>query len=242
MTPKNSRHSPSSLNAFASSPAMFIMERLLGFSSPVGAAAYRGTACETGLVSALEYETSDDDAVKLALDEFDKLAALSGDPRLDKVRRQVEPITRQAIKAFSGYGPPSSTQGLIEWKPPELEYPIIGYYDFMWDVAGIVVDLKTRVACPSAILPSHARQVAFYTAGNLAGRVAYVTPKRHEIYELEDIDAHRTALLRMAIACENFCNLSDDAEFYKAIIMPDVDHYFFSDPAARQNAFEVFGV
>ena len=53
MTPKNSRHSPSSLNAFASSPAMFIMERLLGFSSPVGAAAYRGTACEAGVVAAL---------------------------------------------------------------------------------------------------------------------------------------------------------------------------------------------
>jgi len=242
MIPKNSRHSPSSLNAFASSPAMFVMERLLGFSSPVGAAAYRGTACEAGVVAALVDGKDDDEAVTLALAEFDKLSALSGDPRKDKVRSQVEPITREAIKALRPYGAPNATQGFIEWKPQELEYPIVGYFDFMWGDAGVILDLKTTISCPSKIRPSHARQVAFYTGGNMSGQIAYVTPKRSEIYELEDIDAHRTALLRMAIACENFCNLSDDKEFYTSIIMPDIDHYFFSDPAARQKAFEVFGV
>jgi len=218
------------------------MERLLGFSSPVGAAAHRGTACESGVVSALVEGHDDDYAAGVALVEFDTLSALSGDPRKDKVRSQVDPITRQAITALRPYGKPNATQGFIEWKPEELEYPIVGYFDFMWDDVGVVVDLKTTMSCPSSIRSAHARQVAFYSAGNLAGRVAYVTPKRAEIYELEDIAGHRAALLKMAIACENFCNLSDDPEFFKSIVVPDIDHYFFSDPAARQKAFEVFGV
>ena len=37
------RHSPSSLNLFAASPAMFVMERVLGIRQPVGVPAHRGT-------------------------------------------------------------------------------------------------------------------------------------------------------------------------------------------------------
>ena len=43
------RHSPSSLNQFAASPAMFVLERILGLRQPVGVPAHRGVAIEDGV-------------------------------------------------------------------------------------------------------------------------------------------------------------------------------------------------
>jgi hypothetical protein len=47
------RHSPSSLNLFCASPAMSVLERILGHHQPVGAPAHRGTAVEDGVTVGL---------------------------------------------------------------------------------------------------------------------------------------------------------------------------------------------
>ena len=74
--------SPSSLNLFAAQPALFVMEKLLKKRGGVGCAAHRGTAAEAGIVHGLLNPTADiKDCQALALAEFDKLAALSGDPK-----------------------------------------------------------------------------------------------------------------------------------------------------------------
>ena len=47
------RHSPSSLNLFAASPAMFTLEHIFGIRQPVGVPAHRGVAVEDGVALGL---------------------------------------------------------------------------------------------------------------------------------------------------------------------------------------------
>ena len=47
------RHSPSSLNLFCASPAMFILEKVVGVRQQVGAPAHRGVGVEEGVTLGL---------------------------------------------------------------------------------------------------------------------------------------------------------------------------------------------
>jgi hypothetical protein len=46
-------HSPSSLSLFCASPAMFVLEKVLGRRPPVSAPAHRGTVVEAGVTVGL---------------------------------------------------------------------------------------------------------------------------------------------------------------------------------------------
>ena len=85
------RHSPSALNLFAASPAMFVLERVLGITQVVGAPAHRGKGVEDGVTHGLvNPDASFDDCVDKALTKFDSVAGLSGDPRREKYRDTIQ--------------------------------------------------------------------------------------------------------------------------------------------------------
>lgn len=237
------RHSPSSLNLFSSCLPMFVMEKVLGRRQPVGPPAHRGTAVEAGIAHGLtDLGAPMAACVATALAKFSQLTAFSTDPRKDEFYKTIGGMVESGLEELRPYGTPSDMQGFIEWRPEGLVYPIVGYFDFMWRDHGIVVDLKTTTALPSQIKVPHARQVALYTAGNMEGRVSYVTPKKRATYRVDSIAEHRVALHRMALACERFLALSDDPEFFVSITVPDLDAFYFAPPEARQAAFEVWGI
>lgn len=237
------RHSPSSLNLFSSCLSMFVLEKIIGQRQPVGAAAHRGTAVEAGVAHGLDnLDAPLAECIAIAERKFRELAALSTDPRKDKVEAGIAAMVERALTELRPYGRPSSTQGFIEWKPDGLTYPIVGYYDFMWADHGIIVDLKTTEKLPSAVKNAHARQVALYTGGNLEGRLAYITPAKSAVYRLDNPQEHRAALHRMALACERFLALSEDPQFFVSITAPDLESFYFAAPAARQAAFDLWAV
>jgi hypothetical protein len=222
---------------------MFVMEKILGKRQPVGPAAHRGTAVEDGVAHGLDNtDATLEECTAIAERKFRELSALSPDPRKEKIESEIAGMVELALKELRPYGKPSSKQGSIEWKPDGLKFPIFGYYDFMFEEHGIVVDLKTTGALPSQIKPNHARQVALYTGGNLQGRLAYITPKKSAVYGLENVKEHRDALHKMALACERFMALSDDPEFFVGITSPDLESFYFNTPQARQAAFDVWKV
>ena len=237
------RHSPSSLNKFAASPSMYVMEKILGMKQAVGALAHRGTAVEYGVSTGLADLKLDPDAcVEAALERYDYLTSVD-DPKKADVRVDIPPMTKMALDELRQYGTPTRTQYFCEWRPEGLKYPIIGYLDYAWDDLGVLTDLKTTQSCPKAIKPSHARQVALYaTSNNLAGKVTYVTGKRRATYDVDNIQQHRNALHRIAINCERFLALSDDPEFYLGILAPDIEHYFFAPEEVRKAAFNLWGI
>lgn len=238
---KIERHSPSSLNLFSAAPAMFVLERILGKRQPVGVPAHRGTAIEDGVaVGLLDPAAPIATCIDAAHKRYDTLTALSPDARRERYRETIADMVTEALAELRPYGVPTKTQGLVEWKPDDLQYPIVGYYDFYWADHGIVVDLKTTEKMPSEIKIPHARQVALYTAAisdNIDGRLTYCTPKKRTTYRLENARAHREALYEIARRVERFLTLSDDPQFFLGITVPDLDSFYWGGPA-RQLAYE----
>lgn len=240
------RHSPSSLNQFASAPAMFVLEKILGRRQKAGIAASRGLAVEDGITCGLMDDAASLDAcVEAAMLTWRKNTAFSPDPRKEKFESSIPEMVRIGLEELRPYGKPSSTQKWIEWRPEGLKYPIVGKLDYEWEAHGIVLDLKTSDALASKIKGSHAPQVAFYAGAlgdNIDARLTYLTPKKVATYQLENQRQHRDRLLNMALACERFLALSDDPAFFVSITLPDTEHFFWSDPAARQEAWQVWKV
>lgn len=238
------RHSPSALNLFAASPAMFVVERILQRKQPVGVPAHRGVAVEDGVTKGLkDLRVNELTCVNTALAKYDTLTAMSPDPRRDQYRATIPGMVKSALAALRDYGKPTATQGFVSWQPEGLKLPIVGYFDYEWSNHGILGDLKTTEKMPSQIKVSHARQVALYAqSDNVDARLIYVTPKRLEVYGLENVRRHRDALHNIALAVEKFLALSDDPEFFKTITVPDLDHFYWANPPARQLAYEIWKV
>jgi len=236
--------SPSSCNTFIASPAMFVLQKCLKRSMPVGAAAFRGTAVEHGVSLGLN-GTSEADAIKAAQDNFSALSALSSDPRRDKEADSIADMVKVALAELRGYGPPTSSQGHVSYEVEGLAVPLIGYYDFEWENHGVLTDLKTSHALPSAIKINHARQVALYRAcrgDNLSARVTYVTSKKSATYALENPREHIATLGKIALAVQKFLSVSSDPMELASMVVPDVDSFYFNDPASRQAAFDIWGI
>ena len=198
-------HSPSSCNLFAAEPAMWVLEKILHLKQPVGVPAHRGVAVEDGVTHGLVFpDAKISDCVDIAHTKYDTLSALGGDPRRERYRDTIGDMVEKAIRELRQYGVPSRTQGYVEWKPADLQYPIVGYFDYEWEQHGILADLKTTEKMPSEIKPGHARQVALYSGGNADCRLIYVTPKKLEPYKLENVGEHRNALWQIARRIENF--------------------------------------
>lgn len=241
---KITRHSPSSLNLFCASPSMFVLEKIMGRRQPVGAPAHRGTAVEHGVaIGLLDPAARIDVCASEARMKFDTLMALSGDPRRDAYGNDIPAMVKSALEELRPYGIPTSLQGAVTWHPEGLEYPIYGLFDFEWAQHGIIVDLKTTSALPSAIKPPHARQVALYTSSdNYQGRLVYVTPKKRAAYLLENIAEHRAALHQIALRVERFLSLSEDPAFFTSITAPDVESFYWTSPEARHLAFQHWNI
>jgi hypothetical protein len=236
-------HSPSSLNQFAASPALFVLERILGLKQVVGAPAHRGVAVEAGVAVGLTNpKASEKECCKAAYTAYDTVSALSPDERKEKYRENIPDMVAQALDELRPYGVPDEAQGFVKFQAPNLMLPIIGYCDFRWLDKGIVVDLKTTERMPSEIKIPHARQVALYTGDNHEGRLCYVTPKKCQTYKLENIRAHHEALVELGIIVENFLALSNDPQFFVDITAPDLESFYWTAPHMRQLAYDYWGI
>ena len=223
---------------------MWVLEKILGLKQPVGVPAHRGVAVEDGVAFGLNNPSaSQKDCLDVALTKYDTITALSPDDRREKYRETISDMIGRALDELRTFGVPSRTQGFIEWKPDGLQLPIVGYFDFEWAQHGMIVDLKTTEKMPSEIKVGHARQISLYAMSDNYGAAAcYVSPKKSNLYRLENVREHRDALFQLAKRVENFLALSDDPSFFLSITAPDLDHYFWSGPAARQIAYEKWGV
>jgi hypothetical protein len=239
--------SPSSLNEFSASQALFILRRLMKKNvGTVGAAAHRGTAVESGVAAGLKDPTASlKDCVAVAMDQFNLLTAISTDPRKEKEQDSIPGFVEQALIALRPYGVPTSTQGLCEMQVEGLETKIIGYFDFLFP-NGVLVDLKTTHALPSSISNAHARQVALYASvlgPDIKPCLAYCSSKKSGLLGLQNVQEHVKALQNMALQVQRFLELSDDPVVLSRLCAPpDVDSFYFNAPEARQAAFEVFGI
>jgi hypothetical protein len=238
--------SASTCNMFASSPAMFVLTKVLKRPNVVGAAAHRGSAVEEGITAGLMDQRLDVlQCAGIALDKFKTLTALCGDSRLEKEQGAVPMMVEQGLNALRPYGVPSSAQGEIRFEVEGLSVPFIGFYDFEWNDGKVLIDLKTTHALPSQINNAHARQLALYHAargGNSDAQIAYVTPKKYAVYRLENPADHVKALSKIGLSIQKFLSITKDPDELASLVVPDVDSFYFADPLTRKAAFDVWGV
>ena len=237
--------SASSLNTYAAQPAAWVAQKLLKKTTPVGAAAHRGTAIEAGVALALTTGVDDEEAAKEALRVFNLKTAFSGDARKEKEHDAVAPSVATALSELRPYGPDVKCQEKISWMGEGIEVPFIGFVDFYWPKHGILIDLKTQLRLNSEIKIGHARQVGLYAGAlgdNVDARLTYVTPKKAATYGLENASTHVASLLAIAHTLRRFLSISSDPRELAALVLPDTDSFYWSDSAARATAWEIWGV
>jgi hypothetical protein len=254
--------SPSQLNTFSASPAMWVLERLLGHRQTAGAPMIAGKAAESGVVTGLFEPTLEvEGCIEIAQAAFNsellqtKFTNGGGDPRTEKYVQVLPGMVKQGLNLLRPFGVPSSTQGRVEYRPEGLAVPIIGIYDLMYDDRGWVVDIKTSLHMPDRdkssddenavkIKLTHARQVSFYKhciSDNLDGHIAYLTDKRSGLYPISDTRLHRDALVQIAKIMQRFLSLSDDRHELAALVCPDYESFYFFDKRARRAALDTWG-
>jgi hypothetical protein len=237
--------SPSTCNVFTASPALFVLQKCMKLKTPVGAAAHRGTAVESGIAHGLnDLQAPVADCVAVAMDQFRTLTALTTDAKKDKEEAAIPGFVATGLAELRPYGKPTALQGAVTLDVPGCAVPLIGFCDFEWEQHGVGTDCKTTHACPGEISLTHARQVSLYKAarGWKEARVSYVTPKKAATYVLENSEQHLEALFKICRTIQNFLALSEDPKFLASIVMPDVDSFYFNDALARANAMEVYGI
>ena len=238
--------SPSTCNMFVKAPASFVLTKVFGHSGQVGAAAFRGTAVESGIAHGLLNDGTTQECIDVARREFAKLSAFSTDPKKESEAANIADMVKVGLEELRPYGRPSATQGAVRVEVEGLSVPIIGYYDFLWETHGILIDLKTSTRLTSKVEASHARQVSLYHHA-LKGsaddvRVCYVTPKKCATYRVDNIVDHFNALVRISLSMQTFLSKAQTKEELASMIVPDVDSFYYNDPIQRQRAFEIWGV
>jgi hypothetical protein len=236
--------SPSSLNTFANEPALWVIQYLLKRKFSAGCAAHRGTASEAGVQAGLiDPAKPVEECVDLALATYDRLTAFSGDTRRVKEREAIPGIVECAVNELRLYGPLTGYQGKIVHRFDDVPVDIVGYYDFEFGAANIIVDLKTSLKLASQISTPHGRQVSHYIAGrDLEGRLCYATPAKLAVYRLENAAEHQAALNNIARRLQRFLSISADPMELASFVTPRVDEFWWSDPLARAAAMEVYGL
>jgi PD-(D/E)XK nuclease superfamily len=245
--------SASSLNLWATEPAVWLMERLLGHRSPPSALMARGKAVEHGIHAGLLDSTlTVAECAAQAVSAFDREMALIPDDRRDGERAQIQGYVEHGLGELRQYGIPSAYQDRVELYLDDVPVPVIGFIDWRYDDHGLVVDLKTSERLPSAISLSHARQGAIYARahGNYGMRFAYVKPTAGKkdgravvVYELDrsEIDRQIAALRQIAQRLERFLALSTDARELCGLIVPDYERFHWTNPVTRARGAEVYG-
>ena len=245
--------SPSSINSWINAPSLWILEKLLKFRGQMGASAHRGTATEVGVSLGLfDHAASLETCVAAALPVYDKLTALSGDPKRDAERAVIPGMIKQGL-ALREHGVPltpneegrfgSAPQHKVEIQLEGVGVPVIGYLDWMY--ADEIIDLKSTLRVPSSMSETHLRQASVYKTAHMDRRVRffYVSDKRAEKHTLarEQYDVAMRELTCAAQRLGRFLALSDDPLELAAICPHSSESFYFNDPATKAKAIETYG-
>lgn len=239
--------SASQINLWLNAPSLWVMEKLMGKRGGMGCAAHRGTAAEAGISAGLfDPSLSHEDCVAVAMPVYDRLTALSGDPKRDAERAVIPGMIQQGL-ALREHGlpirPNEGDQHKIEVRLEGVSVPIIGYLDWLYPEE--VLDLKTTNRVPSAMSETHLRQASLYKLAHPSRRVRffYASDKKSEKHTLtrEQYDVAIRQATMTAQRLERFLSLSKDPLELASIVPHSSESFYFGDPMTKANAIEVYG-
>ncbi len=224
--------SPSSLGTWRENPGLWGLKYLAGFRDEAGPAAWRGNAVEGG-AHMLMRGKSLDEAVASSQEAFEATAQGECSDNAEKERAAIAPML-SIIAASLPDKPLIGFQIKVEQWLDNIDVPLIGYIDFIFEDGGIL-DLKTTHRCPSEPTPGHVRQLASYmkARGVDASELWYVTTKKEALYEVTaDMRDNALEVMRKdALSLQRFLErFATPMQAFYALPM-NTDHFFWSEAA-----------
>jgi hypothetical protein len=219
---------------------LWVLRYIFRIYDQANAAMARGNAVEHGLQVALQGGEFDD-PLDAAMKDFNKRTALGVDAeRREKEAKNIGGMVAQAREGMAG-ATVIGYQEKIEIEIPGIDIPVIGYTDFTCE--DTIIDLKTTTRLPSAISASHRRQGSVYqrAAGNKSIDFLYATPKKHAMYRLENSDKDWLEVCETARRLQRWLAKFDSKDELVACAIPNYDSFYWSSPATREKAREIFG-
>jgi hypothetical protein len=239
--------SASQINLWMAAPSLWVMEKLLKKRGGVGCAAHRGTAAEAGISAGLfDVAMTPEDCLSVALPIYDRLTALSGDPKRDSERAVIPGMIAQGL-SLREHGlpmrPNEGDQHRVEIRLEGVSIPIVGFLDWMYPTE--VLDLKTTLRVPSEMGAPHLRQASIYKTAHMdkRARFFYASDKKSIKHTLtrEQYDQAVKEITLTAQRMERFLGLSKDARELAALVPHDSSSFYFNDPAVKAAAVEIYG-
>lgn len=233
----NIKHtSPSSINMWAEAPDAWVAKYLLKVKFGFSPAARAGVLAEEAVVSVLARGMLEEDAVKYAVDTFNKANIFDRSEKTVSRGEAIPGMVSNALGELKQYGEPEfDTDGKqkkveINCRVDDWSIPVIGYLDLDYPQHGLTIDLKTTMRMPSEMSKSHKRQHGIYKAfkgGNNIVKFLYVTPKKASWIEPEDTSDTLQEIKAILRRQNEFLKLGD-IDTLKNIV-PVLDSYYWSD-------------
>lgn len=234
--------SPSSLSLFRSQPALWVGRYLLGWRDEAGPAAWRGSAVEAGL-DVILYRVEDiaGNSLIKARDRFELDAQGDAGPEVEKHRMALGSFLVQASEAVKELGLPNARQIKVEHWLDGIEWPVMGYVDYLYPEFGF--DLKTTERMPSEPRADHVMQVSLYAAATKRPfKLLYCTPKKFQWFEVSP-EQQSGALYEATMIARNIqalLRLSSDPARLLAALPADFENFRWS-PNLKQLHMQAIG-
>lgn len=241
--------SASSINMWANAPHMWIAQYLFGKRSEFGAAAKAGVLAEDAVTNVIARGFTLDAAIASAVDEYNKFTALVCTDSEKKRGEALPGMITLAVEALKPYGEPTFEKDLFGkfiQRKVELtcngegwSLPIVGYTDFIFEKAGVCIDLKTSMKLVTDLSASHLRQACIYqrALGNMRVSFLYVTGKKSNLIECPDVTDTLAEIKAILTRQERFLALGN-ADLLRSIV-PVNTETFYNDAAITR---EMYGV
>ncbi len=240
--------SASSINEYITNPQRWLLH-VSGYRDNIGIPAmWRGTAVDKAITKAIEEPNiSDAQIIRWAENCYDDLfdATLEEKIFVDDIKAQNEKsaLTKYltpAIPHFRSLGEPIDSQKKIKLELDDIDVPIIGYLDLLYE--DCVRDIKTVSRLPSSMLDTVSRQLSIYgVAENKKPIVDYVhatkTQSQVVVREVQHIDYHISVVKKAAYNMGKILSISNDIAEIANLLIPDLDDWKWSNgerQAARQ--------
>lgn len=241
--------SASTINGWIDQPALTLL-KIAGIKGDPSPAMWRGSASEHAMnLYAAGRETEVDALVGAAEVEFDKLHSESSadvsEIKLERERKALTQYVNNGVEYLSEFmGDAVSAplmQGKILFNHEELEIPILGYYDMLFENPHQVVDIKTAASRPSRPSAAHSRQLSIYWHGTGGAEpwVWYVAKSGVSAFTIDRPQIYFNQFIQAAKSLERVLSFSEDIYECCQLLYPDTDHWKW-DEVTRAAAKDIW--
>lgn len=234
---------------WADCPHAFVAQYIFKKRGIFSPAAKAGVLVEDAVCNVLAAGFTRDEAVKSALGEYAKFTALGCSESDRKRGESMEGMIDLALEALKPYGEPTFERdmfGKLLQRKVELTcngngwtLPLIGYTDFIFEKAGVCIDLKTSMRLATDLSDSHKRQACLYQKylGNIRVSFLYVTGKKSNLIECPDVTDTLSEIKETLNRQERFL-ASGDADHLRSIVPVVKSSYYHDEEICK----ELYGI